>query len=167
MRNFLDCSYKTSTKGTKARKVIPHKWSNLVAQILHEKGKLCLTSNFPIQSLCLAEKKKVKIMFTTCTAKYKTKTLPPKTQTYRGRTTNSVVHRKKKKKKSYPELIRSELIDVGSWTRDGFVPETELQQQLVPTRQQHLPPLIPVLHKLLQQRQMKEAQRSENLTQLK
>lgn len=137
-----------------------------MAQILHEKGKLCLTSNFPIQSLCLAEKKKVKIMFTTCTAKYKTKTLPPKTQTYRGRTTNSVVH-KKKKKKSYPELIRSELIDVGSWTRDGFVPETELQQQLVPTRQQHLPPLIPVLHKLLQQRQMKEAQRSENLTQLK
>lgn len=137
-----------------------------MAQILHEKGKLCLTSNFPIQSLCLAEKKKVKIMFTTCTAKYKTKTLPPKTQTYRGRTTNSVVH-KIKKKKSYPELIRSELIDVGSWTRDGFVPETELQQQLVPTRQQHLPPLIPVLHKLLQQRQMKEAQRSENLTQLK
>lgn len=137
-----------------------------MAQILHEKGKLCLTSNFPIQSLCLAEKKKVKIMFTTCTAKYKTKTLPPKTQTYRGRTTNSVVH-KKNKKKSYPELIRSELIDVGSWTRDGFVPETELQQQLVPTRQQHLPPLIPVLHKLLQQRQMKEAQRSENLTQLK
>lgn len=59
------------------------------------------------------------------------------------------------KRQSYPELVRSELVDVGSWTRDGFVPETELQQQLVPTRQQHLPPLVPVVHELLQQRQNK------------
>lgn len=57
------------------------------------------------------------------------------------------------KRQSYPELVRSQLVDVGSWTRDRLVPETELQQQLVPTRQQHLSPLVPVAHELLQQQQ--------------
>lgn len=55
----------------------------------------------------------------------------------------------------YPELVGSEFIDVGSWTGDRFVPEAELQEQLIPTRQKHLPSLLSVLHKLLQEIQNK------------
>lgn len=49
----------------------------------------------------------------------------------------------------YPELVGSELINVGSISRNRLIPEAELQKKLVPTGQQHLPSLFSVLHKLL------------------
>lgn len=61
---------------------------------------------------------------------------------------------------SYPELVRSQFVDIRSFTRDGFIPETELQKQLVPPRQQHLSPLFSVVHEFLQQPQAKETQHS-------
>lgn len=56
--------------------------------------------------------------------------------------------------KNYPQLIWSKLIDVGSWTRDWFIPEAELQKELVPTRQQHLSPLVPIIQEFLKEQIM-------------
>ena len=50
---------------------------------------------------------------------------------------------------TYPELVRPELIDVGALPGNGLVPEAELQEELVPARQQHLTPLLPVRCELL------------------
>ena len=45
---------------------------------------------------------------------------------------------------THPELVRPELIDVGALSGYRLIPEAELQQELVPARQQHLTPLLPV-----------------------
>lgn len=58
-------------------------------------------------------------------------------------------------RQSYPQLVWSQLIDIGSLTRDRFIPETKFKQQLVSARQQHLPPLASVVHELLQRWQTK------------
>lgn len=50
---------------------------------------------------------------------------------------------------THSELVGPELVDVGSLPGNGLIPEAELQEQLVPTRQQHLSSLLPVLHELL------------------
>lgn len=50
---------------------------------------------------------------------------------------------------SHPELVGSELVDVGSLSWYGLVPEAELQQKLVPARHQHLTPLFPVHREVL------------------
>lgn len=45
---------------------------------------------------------------------------------------------------THPELVRSELIDVGPLPWHRLVPEAELQQELVLAGHQHLTPLLPV-----------------------
>lgn len=45
---------------------------------------------------------------------------------------------------TYPELVGPELIDVGALSGYGLIPEAELQEKLVPARQQHLTSLLPV-----------------------
>ena len=50
---------------------------------------------------------------------------------------------------SHPELVGPELVDVGSLSWYGLVPEAELQQKLVLARHQHLAPLFPVLCEVL------------------
>lgn len=49
----------------------------------------------------------------------------------------------------HPELIRPELVNVGAFPGEGLVPEAELQQELIPARQQHLPALLSVRRELL------------------
>lgn len=50
---------------------------------------------------------------------------------------------------THSQLVGAELVDVRSVSGHRLVPEAELQQQLVPAGQQHLPPLVPVLQELL------------------
>lgn len=50
---------------------------------------------------------------------------------------------------TYPELVRSQLVDVGPGAGDRLVPETELQQQLIPAGEQHPAALLPVISKHL------------------
>ena len=49
----------------------------------------------------------------------------------------------------YPELVRTQLVDVRAGPGHRLIPEAELQEQLVPAGQKHLSPLLPVIHKLL------------------
>lgn len=50
---------------------------------------------------------------------------------------------------THPELVGPEFVDVGALPGCGLVPEAELQEELVPARQQHLTPLLPVRCELL------------------
>lgn len=59
---------------------------------------------------------------------------------------NAVCH---KRYVTHPELVRPELIDVGSFSGNRLIPEAELQQKLIPAGQQHLSSLLPVGSELL------------------
>ena len=75
---------------------------------------------------------------------YSLPTLTRLCQTVNTRTPQSAAH---------PELVGPELIDVWAVPGNWLVPEAELEEELVPTRQQHLTPLLAVLHKLLEQKE--------------
>lgn len=50
---------------------------------------------------------------------------------------------------THPELIGPELIYVGALSGYRLIPEAELQEKLIPARQQHLTPLLPVRREVL------------------
>lgn len=50
---------------------------------------------------------------------------------------------------SWSELVGSEFIYVRSWSWDGFIPETELQQQLILSREKHVASCLTEFRKFL------------------